>query len=575
MGCRLKGTPMDRRGLAEITRETGISLAIATLFLSLVTGLNILHTHETAWLANGGDLEQQYLGWEFFRREPYLQYPLGKLHGLGLGLAKSIVFTDSIPILAIPAKWLTREYDGAIQITGIWILISTTLMHLFGKRCLYALNTNPVHANILATSIMASPAFLNRFSGNHGHASLLGQWLILAGIFLVLAKNNQKKAWIPLIIASLLVHAYIFAMVFTIGMSTKSSRAACLSRTCLSMLAISAITAGYIDIDNFLQHTSYFHQGTYGTFKWNTISMLNPHPGWSLIVPRLWEVTNGEYEGFSYLGLITFAGVFSGAMLLATGRRVSKLPEITRFSPLLPPSLIMALFAMTLSIGVGPSELSIAGLPWPLSILGNTFRASGRFIWPLYYVATIASLYCLDQLASLSKRRTFSTALIVTAVTLSTADMSHALLRIKAAHSPSERNLTEVVVNKELKERAIDSVILENTKNSPEEWPSLLKLALSKGATINTGYFSRHEEKDVLRHNKITAKMLQEKSFPPKRLILINRTRQNLYDLSSYIECSDSELHLPCITDHANYIALYTGNSSQQNRQNNIPSENR
>ena len=127
----IKDSQMDRKGLTVLIGEMGGSLLIATLFLSLVTGLHIISPHETAWLTNGGDLEQQYLGWEFFRREPHFQFPLGKLNGLGLGLTKSIVFTDSAPIIAIPAKWLMAGMKSPIQVTGIWILMSTSLMHFF------------------------------------------------------------------------------------------------------------------------------------------------------------------------------------------------------------------------------------------------------------------------------------------------------------------------------------------------------------------------------------------------------------------------------------------------------------
>ena len=550
---------MDRKQLVAISGDLGISLLIAALFLSLVTGLHIVSPHETAWLSNGGDLEQQYLGWEFFRREPHFQFPLGKLNGLGLGLTKSIVFTDSIPLLAIPAKWLMAGVDGPIQITGLWILISTSLMHYFGKACLRALGAESIHANVLSISIMASPSFLNRLHGNHGIAAHLGQWLILAAIALSITDSRQKRTWTALLVASILINIYLFAMVLVIGLATDSSRKACLSKTCLISVAISALSAGYFDVSKLLQQSGYSSQGVYGTFKWNTLSMLNPYPGWSGIIPSLWEVNNGEYEGFSYLGLIAFAGIASAALISIRGKRAEQLDQLKRIRPLLIPTCAMALFAMTLSIGIGPIELSIAGLPWPLSIIGNTFRASGRFIWPLYYVIIVSSLYSLNQLFKNNSNRTVTIAAITAVVAISTADMSHSLHRIQQAHSQSGQIQLESLVDQELKNKDIDRIILENTGNFPERWPELLKLALAKDATINTGYFARYEERAALEHNRATTKMLNEKSFPKRQLILISQDREKNYRLSDYKSCRISERNEACRTEQSGYIAIYTG----------------
>ena len=559
----MKDSQMDRKGLTVFTGEMGISLLIATLFLSLVTGLHIISPHETAWLTNGGDLEQQYLGWEFFRREPHFQFPLGKLNGLGLGLTKSIVFTDSAPIIAIPAKWLMAGMKSPIQVTGIWILMSTSLMHFFGKECLKSLGTQSIYANILATSIMASPTFLNRLNGNHGIAAHLGQWLILAAIALSTAGNKKKRPWITLLAVSLLTNIYLFAMVLAISLSSDSSRKACLNKACLTSLAISALAAGYFDISNLFKPSGYASQGAYGTFKWNTLSMFNPDPQWSGLIPNIWEVNNGEYEGFSYLGLIVFSGILSAGIILIKGKLTVLLGSLSRIRQLITPTIVMALFAMTLSIGIGPMELSIAGLPWPLSIIGNTFRASGRFIWPLYYLITISSLYSLYQLVSHNSKREPTIAVLLLAVILSTADMSSSLARIRRAHSPSGRVQLNNYVNKDLKNKNIDRIVLENTKNSPKRWPELLKLALAKKASINTGYFARYEEQAVTKHNAATAQMLIEASFHPRELILISRDREKIYNLlHDYKPCSESTRNEACRTETSGYLAIYTGDGA-------------
>ena len=56
------------------------------------------------WVWGSGDFEQHFIGWQFFLREPLFQFPLAKLNLYGDRIAQSIIFTDSIPIVAIPVK---------------------------------------------------------------------------------------------------------------------------------------------------------------------------------------------------------------------------------------------------------------------------------------------------------------------------------------------------------------------------------------------------------------------------------------------------------------------------------------
>ena len=63
------------------------------------------------WLMEG-DPATQYLGWRFFRAEPWL-WPPGMIRSYGLEVGSAIVFTDSIPIAAFAAKLMATGVNDA------------------------------------------------------------------------------------------------------------------------------------------------------------------------------------------------------------------------------------------------------------------------------------------------------------------------------------------------------------------------------------------------------------------------------------------------------------------------------
>ena len=87
------------------TGETG-SIAIGIATFGALTNWKILNPLFVRWLY-WGDPSTSYLGWQFFRKTPLLQFPLGLNPNYGTGFSSSIMFTDSVPLIAIPLKYLS------------------------------------------------------------------------------------------------------------------------------------------------------------------------------------------------------------------------------------------------------------------------------------------------------------------------------------------------------------------------------------------------------------------------------------------------------------------------------------
>ena len=83
----------------------------------LVIGPKVLDVSNIAWLQHGeiarnnygGDNAQHYLGWVFFRNSDWTFPIIGSNPAYGLELSNSIVYSDSIPLLAIFFKAVAKR----------------------------------------------------------------------------------------------------------------------------------------------------------------------------------------------------------------------------------------------------------------------------------------------------------------------------------------------------------------------------------------------------------------------------------------------------------------------------------
>lgn len=85
-----------------------------------------------------GDPATHWLGWQFFRNSPLLQWPLGANPDYGMEIGSSIIFSDSIPLLAFIFKPLGafaryvsihRPLDFNLFFTSVILCLEVTLFY--------------------------------------------------------------------------------------------------------------------------------------------------------------------------------------------------------------------------------------------------------------------------------------------------------------------------------------------------------------------------------------------------------------------------------------------------------------
>ena len=259
-----------------------------------------------------GDAAQHVTGWLFYAKD-YWHFPLLYTTRLNYPEGVSIVFTDSIPLAALPFKTFSFLLSPHFQYIGLWNFLAyitqavaaTFLIRSLGVRHILGITTAIIFA-------ITWPTLAWRF----GHTSLMTHSIILFALaFYFLGRHgdwHSNKASFFLILLSLLglmVHPYFIVFCQLIFFAFIVDQAISgegwikqLPRILTSFLAI-AIVASVL---------GYFgNSATASGYGFYSMNMTAPFCG-GPIFPCFTDATGGQYEGYNYLGaglivLIPFA----------------------------------------------------------------------------------------------------------------------------------------------------------------------------------------------------------------------------------------------------------------------------
>ena len=94
-------------------------LLISLICIVGVLGFENTNFQKTAWLYGNNDASFYQLGWYFFQNDVW-RFPLGSNTNFGYEIASSIVYTDSIPILAFIFKLFKSFIPENFQYFSFW-----------------------------------------------------------------------------------------------------------------------------------------------------------------------------------------------------------------------------------------------------------------------------------------------------------------------------------------------------------------------------------------------------------------------------------------------------------------------
>jgi hypothetical protein len=381
--------------------ENIIPILLGLLIFFIVVGFDVLRFDNIRWLQGYIDSAQHYLGWLFYRYTPW-SFPIGSNPNYGLEVSNSILYSDSLPLLAFFFKPFSPFLSEPFQYFGLWYLLCFILQAWFAFR-LIGIITDDLLIKACATGLfLFSPPMLNRL---FCHSALVGHWLILAALYLCLTEAGQSKKWrwVCLAAVAALTHAYLLAMVMILWVSDTAKRVISRETNSLAIayeyvLVLSGVLFALWQSGFFLVKSGSILEG-YGIYKMNLLSLVNPgvntnffgKHSFSYILPEL-PLPGGEFEGFNYLGLGVI-GLFSSVLPQIVEKLRKPRIDAARM-PLVVTCFGLSLFAISNKVGIGNMEFAY-WIPETIKHAASMLRASGRMFWPVFYLLLWGLIFLL------------------------------------------------------------------------------------------------------------------------------------------------------------------------------------
>lgn len=371
---------------------------VSILLFALVFGIKALNPTEIAWLMDvHHDWGTHYLGWAFYRGDEW-SFPLGTIHSYNYPVGTNVGFTDSIPLLAIPFKLFASLLPEEFQYFGIWLLACFYLNGYFTIKILDNYKIDRKYSFFIAVLMICSPILIFRSL----HPALCAHWLLLASIYYYGKKSTPSNVFqinrnqIIILVLSGFINPYLTAMVIGfnvilplkqvfIDKSIPLKKGIIFPIAAFLLLIISWIFIGLI---NFNQSANLASVDDYNNYSLNLNALYNGR-GFSAFFPDLPIYNPMQYEGFAYLGMgvmvLIGLGLFTLFFFKMSIRNV-----LRTYSFLLILGFGMVLFALTNKVSYGNKIIFDFTISGYYELLYQTFRASGRFVWPMYYVVIIS-----------------------------------------------------------------------------------------------------------------------------------------------------------------------------------------
>lgn len=506
------------------------SVAIGIGTFGALTNWRILNPLFIRWLY-WGDPSTSYLGWQFFRKTPLIQFPIGASPNYGVGFSSSIMFTDSVPLIAIPLKYLSYLLPYEFQYFGLWILAAFVLQAWFAWKMLSHFISN---LPILLFGVMLftnAPTLIYRMvHEGSGHIGFIGQFLILWAICLYLDEVPTKK-WVPILVITPLIwigFIPIILILYVCGITQQIySRSIPLEHKVVAMfasvLSTSILVIGTLWLTGGLEVSEFADSG-FGYYRTSLTSLFDPQiPGlfsFSQIIPDLHNLP-GSQEGFAFLGVPSLFLIFASLVFF---RKHSPLLH-QKYLFLFFGVIVMGVFSLSNRVSILGRELFVYPIPREVLQIISPFRASGRFVWPFVYVAMLFAVTSISGLLANKKRFLAVLLLVLAAIQLIDSVPVYRNVRDRYSVIAFTPRLTSPMWD--TLAQNYDHIVAIPPLNNDPGWFELALLADKWGMSTNTTYLARFSQQKFTTAATKAQNNLNKLSFDQKTLYVITNYPPN------------------------------------------------
>lgn len=479
-----------------------IAVIIGVITFIFLYGFRVLNPCYTDWLLGKGDLSQHYLGWEFYRRSQWF-FPFGLTDQLAYPETTSVIFTDSIPLFAVPFKLLKGILPESFQYFGWWGIICFGLQGYLSAKILRTLGVNRVISAISSLFFVIVPIVLYRM---YRHTSLGGQWIVLLSIYFYVKHNMQyyqvKKTnvqWGCMGALIAFVHLYylpmcgIFAGMYVIRSFVKEKNFRIKYITPLVSFMLGLLLSTYL-LGGFSSNARTGSSGL-GEFSFNLNGFYNPL-GYSKILSNLGLYHVCQAEGMAYLGLgILILFVLSA---VAIGIKVNKkiVKKIISHIDYILIILVLIIFAASPVITYGEHVLYSIPCSDKIRSYWEVFRSSGREIWSVCYLLMIFAIVGVSR--HLQRIKWLPEFIVILCLGIQMYDLSGVLLSTHNSYKNKQKH--ELTLNsefwKEIAESDYKHVFYAQEGIDISSIFHLAEFALENDMTMNDFYFARIIDRD-------------------------------------------------------------------------------
>ena len=475
---------------------------LGAIFFIIIYGFCVLDPTYDEWLLGKGDLTQHYLGWCFYRRSEWT-FPVGLTNQLAYPTYTSVIFTDSIPVFAVFFKLLSPLLPETFQYFGLWGILCFCLQGYFAVKILREFSVGILQSLFGSIFFIVAPILLERM---FRHTALGGHWIILASIYLFARHRKQEYRHIVKtslywgliggLIAS--IHLYFLPMcgMFLAGYIfcsfIKEKRVEI--KYVLPGVSFGGCLFGvtYL-LGGFSSHANLSDAGL-GDCSFNLNGFINSK-GYSRVFDALPTYTDGQYEGFAYLGLGVFILLLISLFYVTIS--IKKIGKETWLYGLMYVFISIALVIFSVSPIVTFNDKFLFKITDSSTLTNywSIFRSTGRIIWPVCYLIYIGVIVCNDRLfRNFTHKEYWAVILIGVCCFLQSFDISQKLIEQHnefASKQKYESILKSEIWSKAAQHDSLKHVIWVSNSYENREILHFAKYAYDNDLTMNNYYFAR------------------------------------------------------------------------------------
>ena len=373
----------------------GTAHALIIMPLSVITGTSDFWDYPRGTVPGGSlDMAQALIGNRYLQAAPWM-LPFLHIPNLVPPEGTNAVWLDPVPLVGLIGRTLAGA-GHSVNLLGWFLFLSLSVSGVAMTFVFWLAGAGSLIAAVAAACLAdAMPALLFEW----GHTSLVAHFPIILSLALYVASLKRPwsaaltGAWTLLLAGTMLIHIYTLVMVGAIWAASVTQAWLDQARARNRILGQAMMTAATLVAIGFAagflsSETSGIGTDQFGVFSLNLASPFIPQ--YSGVIPPLRHYLVGMHsQQFGYPGFgveavwaAAMAGLLAGAGDFKWRRHVALI-------------LVLAgcfLFALSNRITLGSHQIIHIPLPQSLLFALGTFRASGRFIWPILYATAAAAV---------------------------------------------------------------------------------------------------------------------------------------------------------------------------------------